>query len=1575
MTPPVPDILGLTLRDRLHISVDRPHINSDRPPANGEYNNGDVREDSQSLPATPPEQGEERYIRKLKIYAKNLPYSIEPESKMMEILDFILLRITQCVEAKDYDVGLVQWDSLLSYWMMLKYPIPKEKRIRLAQLYYHLCTIPGMSTSNIAFCADAFKALTRSKKKLSVEDMRLPWKPVFDILSKDLFLARRQFEYTQLSWCMGYLASHSRRFYHPAAIEEMLSTFVPLLNNTNLNSILWSQYALLTFLPESHPQAYLPMLFRHWESVNSYLYDERMLEFTSKLSVMHLDPTKSDPRKITDIPDDARSEGEARPKWAHDEPDDNYAWSGIFKDVGIFTEHQWNWLMCKTLVSMEIPLADAGSLTTGPQADNQAAFEIDRLPKAGWRIPSLARIIIYSMAPDSMPSPASNMPTPLFSPMPSGMNTPQVQQSTLKEFLSAPLGKGHSTSRGRTYLAGSKALDSLVTLIASVESFFHPTNSGAWTVDLSAFVKYVAYEFNKRWHEEHQPDCKTPTNRRLTRSMKRELVKSIRTVALLAMFSSDPKVVANIQSCLKSLSVMEPDLILHPILDRAVPSLEAVVETQRTISIIKALGAIAPAIVCRDVYYPGAKFLVPLLQLLIPGIDLNDPSKTLCTTGFLMEIAQYIKIADLTAGEPANADDVVPTMPHNPGGGLTLPAFDTDLTISDLTPRLSNEEEDALLKASTQDFADWIANLVRRVIMLLENLPEEGVNGSAGGELEVQVVDAVAGAFSQICVHLSDALFDMVLNMVYEYASQNVRSNAVRAVHQLVECIANADPEKTIKRFLPLCERNIHLELENGAASLRTTNSSRPLPSDATLHWNLAILRGTVYNDGKVIIKHRDTLLSMVKLLSSHCFSKRSYAWTGKFLTSMLITLSHTYPLENKFVNPDEWSSEEFEKTHYQHWGKMYSSEDVTVSWHTPDEEEIDFVLQIFREVVEPTLASLEQLLEPGIMRDAVWRNDFCRHLSLVRSAFSGTPTLLQEYISEEEAEAGKQDTDILNEIPEMIANLEPCNAGFCLTDPEDSRYQYVMSLKRRFGSLLHSASTSLRQQGEENTVDAVLILVRSIRSFMLEYGDSRDSFYVNEDQYASEQNVARQYANQKVWPRAVFVRRARYYHSARLRWNSIERAKRATENVLIDDLVEWSLWNYPIIRQAAQGILDAINGTFDGVRKRALPVLFKALEPGTEDDRMKGALWTLNMSAFGKYAVGEPTLACDFWNALFRSQWNEKPSIQEAISVVADNALNSFIEPCFLVYDVPTPAVDQAVNALKDILDNVPKDASLTIRCKENRMRRVNLQERTAERITNMVLEIGQSSKTHWRYLIVAMRVLRTLVRRDAPLTRGQITFFLEQCHDDHPTVRYYAQRAVMKGLRNIKLRTLCKTSTDLSAIVKRQLLDAYRDKRVDLSKGDDQPKLWMRTRIDQLLEDEPFKFMKPVLVDLLAKKDKNKQRAAAELLAGLIGGSKNWPGQKQKMLWDWLAPQVPAILGSNVQTDTIMVWTTFLEYIFYKKDPRRLQPFVDFLLKEFKVVDFHAEMSLDALKVLSIFRAFYEELNWNLRHGQTKC
>ena len=89
----LPDISSLHLND--------PDIRSTN--ASGEY-----------LPDDIDQTGENRYMEKLKSYAKALPYSVEPYSKMIEMLDFILHRLVQSVEARDYSVGFMQWDSMIT---------------------------------------------------------------------------------------------------------------------------------------------------------------------------------------------------------------------------------------------------------------------------------------------------------------------------------------------------------------------------------------------------------------------------------------------------------------------------------------------------------------------------------------------------------------------------------------------------------------------------------------------------------------------------------------------------------------------------------------------------------------------------------------------------------------------------------------------------------------------------------------------------------------------------------------------------------------------------------------------------------------------------------------------------------------------------------------------------------------------------------------------------------------------------------------------------------------------------------------------------------------------------------------------------------------------------------------------------------------------------------------------------------------------------------------------------------------------------------------------------------------------
>lgn len=181
------------------------------------------------------------------------------------------------------------------------------------------------------------------------------------------------------------------------------------------------------------------------------------------------------------------------------------------------------------------------------------------------------------------------------------------------------------------------------------------------------------------------------------------------------------------------------------------------------------------------------------------------------------------------------------------------------------------------------------------------------------------------------------------------------------------------------------------------------------------------------------ILKYQREFIPLLRLLRDKTLSKRGYSWTGKLLSSLLLTLTHTYPLENKFVNPAEWNSKGtwyYKETilcsifmHIQNsariiiatgenailqktWRSAYlftnsagrsDFASLQISWHVPTKDEIELAIRIFKELVEPTLDLLEGLMGPGrclthqmylpptrvyggVPRDAKWRNDFCRY-------------------------------------------------------------------------------------------------------------------------------------------------------------------------------------------------------------------------------------------------------------------------------------------------------------------------------------------------------------------------------------------------------------------------------------------------------------------------------------------------------------------------------------------------------------------------------------------------------------------
>ena len=51
-------------------------------------------------------------------------------------------------------------------------------------------------------------------------------------------------------------------------------------------------------------------------------------------------------------------------------------------------------------------------------------------------------------------------------------------------------------------------------------------------------------------------------------------------------------------------------------------------------------------------------------------------------------------------------------------------------------------------------------------------------------------------------------------------------------------------------------------------------------------------------------------------------------------------------------------------------------------------------------------------------------------------------------------------------------------------------------------------------------------------------------------------------------------------------------------------------------------------------------------------------------------------------------------------------------------------------------------------------------------------LITLAEDSNTHWRYSIIALRILRTLIKREEPLSKKHMDYFLRMTHDSHPSL-----------------------------------------------------------------------------------------------------------------------------------------------------------------------------------------------------------
>lgn len=256
------------------------------------------------------------------------------------------------------------------------------------------------------------------------------------------------------------------------------------------------------------------------------------------------------------------------------------------------------------------------------------------------------------------------------------------------------------------------------------------------------------------------------------------------------------------------------------------------------------------------------------------------------------------------------------------------------------------------------------------------------------------------------------------------------------------------------------------------------------------------------YADGS-ILKHADEVIAIIGFANERALNERSWSITSRLITRLFLRLTTCWTEDARFVNKDEWNSDHFKKNSHLYWGKVYKRSECKIDWHVPTQPELAFVERLINELLVPTLSALEQGIPTSGPPTKAWTNSFCRHLSFLRHCLDG---LYAYYREDPSTKLGGAAVSDKGDCPaEFQALLPAYRAAFVLTDVSDPKHQAYAALRERIGKFVQRAAVYLRNEGGDDSTDAVLSVISTINTFMLSQGLDGRSWEARKNHCRSE--------------------------------------------------------------------------------------------------------------------------------------------------------------------------------------------------------------------------------------------------------------------------------------------------------------------------------------------------------------------------------------------------------------------------------------------------------------------------------------
>lgn len=941
------------------------------------------------------------------------------------------------------------------------------------------------------------------------------------------------------------------------------------------------------------------------------------------------------------------------------------------------------------------------------------------------------------------------------------------------------------------------AMASLEGLIESIDTFFHPSNQGAWSTTLSQLVQYLTDGFISRWNREQSGELELPEDRKISDALKKRFVLSLREVTFMGLFSKSGRVSHYFYSALQGLAYLEPDLILPGALQRFYPSLQGLVEVHRTTSSLNGLQMIANVISKHKGY---RCHLTALLALALPGIDANDLSKTQDTLGFIQSVAYSIPMVPLTQ-EGTHIHDTTLAMQWVQAEMDRMERDGQDVKIN-YNEELTDEDEANILRSSTAGFSEFIVTLLGKVFTLIENLPD--ANTTRGGTPEDTVISALPAAFSPIFTSLSPDLFDLALDKLATFVSSHVIHQARDAMAWIINTLCKVNPKKTLKVFIPMFVINIRNEIEqNNAASDRTTGADY-LPRDRALVWHISMLAMTVVHVGHEVLNYKDELLGIAEFMLKRCKGLPTIL-VSNYIHHLLLNLTQTYPLDHALYEPDVISR----GVDVGDWGKTTSPAELTIRWHQPSPAEIEFAIELFEVNTRSAVKQLELLMgdDPPVKRtgkNKEWSDEASRQLQQIRLITSGIAALfdpkraagLQTQDGGVDPEAMEIDNDgdeeIENDEEQALAEAaddEELRAGFrskagYILKPSDEAYQRIHDVRDETGHVLSKFHAFLCNNMEDD-VTCFTSLYSAYRTWITDVGVERSAHPLERQTRMYKADIApfKIKGLRKVYPRPLLIKRAEAYQLLRMRHNASGRQKSELDKQLLLDLAQSSLSPYADVRRVAQSSQDSALKALIGGKQLIVPVILDGLRTAlqkVDHDRIKGALYSLFYTSLLKTVIKDWRFAPEAMHLYIKTAGIDKPSIQ-SVGSTALYSIMDFGKPVEQQIILDDAMVD-TIKPQEDVLPAINKRHAFIMQ------RRRKVEEAKAK----LGLELTQQAKgAHWKIASRCAVFATNLCLRFQSVAPTEFVELVTQgTIDPHPGLRSYYLNALTTLFATIDVR-----------------------------------------------------------------------------------------------------------------------------------------------------------------------------------------